>query len=65
MYPDIRPNIFTRTYADGLLVGLKPDLQPRLVGRVLTRQSSESGVLRKSYLQYFALSGGNQCRTFI
>ena len=37
-----------RTYANGAIVGLKPDLHPRFVGRVLTRLSSESGVLRKS-----------------
>ncbi len=37
-----------RTYANRSIAVLTPDLQPYLVGRVLTRQSSESGVLRKS-----------------
>lgn len=39
-----------RTYADESIVGLKPDLQSRFVGRVLTLQRSEFTVLRKSYL---------------
>ena len=39
--------ITNKTYADGQIVGLKPDLQPRFVGRGLTRQRSESDVLRR------------------